>query len=92
MTANLQPLLRIPEVAAYLNCDPKTVYEYIHKRGLPALRPGGELRVDPDALRAWSLSRTAGPVAPCAEAPEPVESDDEVRRGPGAGMRGRRDG
>lgn len=84
MTTDLRPLLRIDDVAAYLNVGRTSVYKLVKQDGLPALRLGVGLRVDADALRAWALSRVAGePTKPVvSEAPAPIV--DRVRPGPGA--------
>jgi excisionase family DNA binding protein len=46
-------LLRIPEVAAYLDVTPARAYELARTGALPTVKIGRQYRVDPTRLREW---------------------------------------
>lgn len=49
-----QPLLlTIPDVAVTLGVCRATVYNLIHRKGLPTITLGSVRRVHPDSLREW---------------------------------------
>ena len=52
-TKQLQPLLTIPKVAALLGVSRPTVYTLIDTEGLPVMKLGKSVRVDPAALKQW---------------------------------------
>jgi excisionase family DNA binding protein len=52
----IQPLGRHKHVEKLLDVSPNTVDKLI-KEGLPAIRLGGQLRFDLEAVRAWALRR-----------------------------------
>jgi excisionase family DNA binding protein len=70
-----ETLLRTEEVAALLRVHPKHVYRLL-KKGLPALRVGGEWRFSREEVLAWSgaapVAAEAGPAAEGGDAPPAV--------------------
>jgi excisionase family DNA binding protein len=53
------------EVARFLRLRVQTVYDYIHRGLLPAVRLGNRYRIDPADLQAFlNLQRSGGPPAP----------------------------
>lgn len=52
-TASLPDVMKVPQVAAYLRCDPATVYALIHRGDLPVVRVGRTFRVTSDQLRRF---------------------------------------
>ena len=48
-----RPLLSVRSVAAKLAVSDKTIWRLIRAGKLPAVRVGGQLRVDPGELEAW---------------------------------------
>jgi excisionase family DNA binding protein len=51
------PLLSIPAVAERLAVSERTVRRLIAGGGLPALRIGGQIRVDANELKRWLAQR-----------------------------------
>jgi excisionase family DNA binding protein len=63
--------LTVPEVAAWLNVTPKTVYRYVACDGLPCTRLRNRtLRFQPSRVQAWLDTRT--------DAIEPASDLDRV--------------
>jgi excisionase family DNA binding protein len=48
-----RPLLNVRSVADRLSVSEKTVRRLIESGRLPAVRVGGQVRIDPDELEAW---------------------------------------
>jgi excisionase family DNA binding protein len=48
-----QPFLTIPKVAKLLGVSRPTVYTLIDTEGLPAMKLGKSVRIDPVALKQW---------------------------------------
>src|SRR5215211_8456845 len=59
-----ETLLNIPAVAARLDVSVPTVRRLIRRGDLPALRVGGQLRIDPHELEAWLYSDVGGESTP----------------------------
>ena len=59
-TKQLQPLLTIPKVAALLGVSRPTVYTLIDTEGLPVMKLGKSVRVDPVALKQWLDTKLVG--------------------------------
>jgi excisionase family DNA binding protein len=53
----LETLLRIPQVEQILGLGRKKIYQLIYYEGLPTIRFGRALRVDPTALHQWIKQR-----------------------------------
>jgi excisionase family DNA binding protein len=49
-------LLKVPELAAFLNVKPRTIYEMVAQRRIPYRKPPGSniLRFDLDEIIAWT--------------------------------------
>jgi len=58
-------LWAVPEVAAYLGVEPRTIYQWVWERSMPSRKAGEELRFDPDEVDRWTVRDRA--------AKEPVE-------------------
>ena len=54
---HLEILLRIPQVEQILGLGRKKIYQLISFEGLPTIRFGRVLRVDPTALHQWIKQR-----------------------------------
>lgn len=54
---SLETLLRIPQVAHILGLGRKKIYQLMYFEGLPTLRFGRAVRVDPASLRQWIKQR-----------------------------------
>ncbi len=52
-TLEIPALLSVQEAAAHLRISKATTYRLIAAGELPAVRVGGQLRVDPDELRDY---------------------------------------
>jgi excisionase family DNA binding protein len=52
-TATHRPLLRVRDAAEKANVSERTIRRLIRKGELPALRVGGQVRLDPDELERW---------------------------------------
>ena len=59
-TADLERLLTVQEVAELEAVSPKTIRRRIQAGELPAMRPGGQLRISPQDLRAYRLRKMLG--------------------------------
>jgi excisionase family DNA binding protein len=60
MTATIEPLWTIEDVAEYLRVPVDTLYQWRHrKKGPPAARVGRHLRYDPHEVRAWLIRQGA---------------------------------
>ena len=59
---NNPPLWTTAELAHYLVCTERNIL-FLRKRGLPAIRIGGLVRFDPEAVREW-LARQDEPANP----------------------------
>jgi excisionase family DNA binding protein len=53
---DLPPILRVSEAAAYLRCDPATVYALIRRGELAVVRLGRAFRITRDALARFVAS------------------------------------
>jgi excisionase family DNA binding protein len=53
----LEPLLTLPECSRILRVDVHTVRRFVALRGLPSVRVGRQVRVDPVDLRRWIEAR-----------------------------------
>jgi excisionase family DNA binding protein len=66
-----RPLLTVRATAQALGVSEKTVRRLVHSGQLPALRVGGQLRLDQDELRKWlyefPASRAADRSSPAVE-------------------------
>lgn len=51
-----EPLLTVPEAAAYLRVKPRTVYQWVWRRRIPFLKAGSAVRFSRAELDVW-LSR-----------------------------------
>jgi excisionase family DNA binding protein len=49
------------EVAGYLRCSRSKVYQAAEARTLPSLHVGGQLRFEPERIRAWARNPTVSP-------------------------------
>lgn len=49
----MEPLLTVPEAAAFLKVSTWTVRELVRTGRLPCYRVGGQLRFDPEKIRRW---------------------------------------
>lgn len=58
-----QRWLTVPEAATHLGIATDTVYDWIHRRGLPAHRVGRLWRIDREEIDAWVKSGGAAPEA-----------------------------
>jgi excisionase family DNA binding protein len=58
---DLEPVYSVQQVAAYLHVDQRTIYRYISRQQLQAIRlpGGGDYRIPRSALDAWQ--RTQAP-------------------------------
>jgi excisionase family DNA binding protein len=52
-TAPHRPLLRVRDAAAKANVSERTIRRLIRKGELPALKVGGQVRLDADELERW---------------------------------------
>ncbi|MCB9556627.1 MAG: helix-turn-helix domain-containing protein [Deltaproteobacteria bacterium] len=50
---SVSDVLTVKEAAAFLRCDPKTIYEAIAKRQFPGRRVGKRIVIYRAALLAW---------------------------------------
>jgi excisionase family DNA binding protein len=48
--ADLPPVLKVPEVASHLRCDPATIYELIRRGELEVVKLGRAFRITREAL------------------------------------------
>ncbi len=64
-SSEIAPLLTIPQVAEILSVGRTTVYDLIHREGLPAIPLGGRgnLRVSRSSLQQWLQEREMRPGA-----------------------------
>jgi excisionase family DNA binding protein len=64
-SVEIAPLLTIPQVAEILNVGRTTVYDLIHREGLPAVPLGGRgnLRISQASLQQWLQEREKRPGA-----------------------------
>ena len=51
--------LTVDDVARQLRVSRRTIERWIQREGLPAVKVGRLVRVDPDALADWVKARTA---------------------------------
>lgn len=57
--------LTTQEAAKMLNVEQQTIYQLIHKSGLPACRIGKKtLRIDAIKLKAWAVDQASKPYIP----------------------------
>lgn len=49
----------VAEIAREYRVHPNTVYKYAKEPGFPAVRFGGQIRIDRDRLPAWLEERSA---------------------------------
>ena len=54
----LDPLLTVPQAAAYLAVKPATVYQWVWKRRIPFLKAGAGVRFRRADLDAWLARRS----------------------------------
>ncbi len=52
-TMQIQPFLTIQKVATMLSVSRPTVYALIDREGLPTIKLGKSVRIDPVALKQW---------------------------------------
>lgn len=53
----LEPMLTIPEVSAFLAVSERTVRRLVHARQIPCVRVGCQIRFDRSDLLRWTLAR-----------------------------------
>lgn len=53
----LEPLLTVPEAAAYLRVRPRTIYQWVWRRRIPFLRAGSAVRFRRTDLDGWLARR-----------------------------------
>jgi excisionase family DNA binding protein len=51
--ANIEALLTVQEVAAFLRVAPGTLYNWAYRGRIPVQKVGGRLLFSPTALRRW---------------------------------------
>ncbi|OLE54208.1 MAG: hypothetical protein AUG51_09460 [Acidobacteria bacterium 13_1_20CM_3_53_8] len=49
----LEQFLTVEELAAWLRCKPRTIYNRVHQKRIPYLKNGKFLRFDPEEIRQW---------------------------------------
>lgn len=54
----MQGTMTVAELSRLMDVAPKTVCKWIRKHGLPAVRIGSSLWLDPSAVREWWLSHS----------------------------------
>jgi excisionase family DNA binding protein len=59
-------LLSVTEVAAIIGLDPETIRRAIRRGELPASKPAGRIRIDPQAVLAWLQETSVSPRPPAA--------------------------
>jgi excisionase family DNA binding protein len=52
-----EPLLTVPEAAAYLRVKPRTVYQWVWRGRIPFLKAGSAVRFSRTELDAWLARR-----------------------------------
>jgi excisionase family DNA binding protein len=52
-----EPLLTVPEAAAYLRVKPRTVYQWVWRRRIPFLKAGSAVRFSRTELDVWLARR-----------------------------------
>jgi excisionase family DNA binding protein len=63
-------LLSVTDVAGVLGLDPETIRRAIRRGELPASKPAGRIRIDPQAVLAWLQETTVSSrPAPATHAP-----------------------
>jgi len=50
-------LLTVADVATMFQVSKPTVYRLVRDKGLPTIRPSGDLRFRPEDIEQWLLSR-----------------------------------
>jgi len=53
-------LLTVSEVCAMLRCHEKTLYQWVKKKSLTAIRIGGKLKFDPADVASFIVPRRTG--------------------------------
>jgi excisionase family DNA binding protein len=67
MTAPVEPLWTVADVAAFLKTSKKWVYHHASTGRLPCVHVGGLRRFEPAAIRAWVDANRAGSAQPLAK-------------------------
>lgn len=57
----MQPLIKIPDVAVWLNVSEKTVYRMVKEVTIPFIPVKGGVRFDPGQLEQWLQKRAVKP-------------------------------
>lgn len=57
--SNLQEILTVEELAAYLKVTPRSIYNLVSRHEIPAFRVGGSWRFRRDEIEALTKSRDA---------------------------------
>ena len=57
MTPPSDAIMKVVEVAEYLNVHPSTIYKLIHKGQIPFFRIGIDYRFDRNAIDKWMTDR-----------------------------------
>jgi excisionase family DNA binding protein len=61
MTAAMERLLTVEEVADWLQVKPRTIYQWVHEGYIPVIKLGTLVRFDQSSVMAWVKKReTAG--------------------------------
>lgn len=69
-------LLTVEELASFLKVSPHTIYYWVSRSGIPAIRMGKHLRFDRDQVLAHfiAVSQQAGKATPCLISTQSVQS------------------
>ena len=58
--SNMAQLMDVRGVAAYLNLDRQTIYNWLHQQKIAGIKVGGVWRFDRQVIDAWLRSHTVG--------------------------------
>lgn len=64
MQSEVESLWTVDDVAGYLKVSKHTIYKWNEHGRIPALKIGGQLRFNPDAVRAWALEQQTEQASP----------------------------
>ena len=81
--ADVPEIMTVPQVAAYLQSHPSTIYRLLKLRNFPGLRVGSDWRFQRSAIERWV---TAQEIKVANEEPA-ADGVQRVRRGPPIGKK-----